>query len=355
MKGVQCKISTLQQQSSHKSRIMKRIIVALACLGLSYMSFGQSIQLLNKGTKTSIRGLSVVDDQTVWVSGSGGMVGRSTDGGQSWNWTTVKGFEKTEFRDIEAFDDKTAVIIAIDSPAYILRTVDAGENWNIVYQNHTKGMFLDAMEFWNDQSGIVIGDPINGRFFIARTFDGGKTWAELPEEYKPRAATGEACFASSGTNIRALTKSEAVFISGGMVTNLHIRNNSTPLPLLNGKESTGANSIAVKNSKTMMVVGGDFMIKDTTAGNCAMTRDAGSSWEIPAVAPHGYRSCVEYLGKKDWLTCGLNGVDYSYDDGETFSLISSEGFHVCRMAKKGKAVFLAGGNGKIGKFVRKSD
>ena len=47
-----------------------------------------------------------------------------------------------------------------------------------------------------------------------------------------------------------------------------------------------------------MVVGGDFMIKDTTAGNCAMTRDAGSSWEIPAVAPHGYRSCVEYLGKK---------------------------------------------------------
>ena len=141
------------------------------------------------------------------------------------------------------------MIIAIDSPAYILRTVDAGENWNIVYQNHTKGMFLDAMEFWNDQSGIVIGDPINGRFFIARTFDGGKTWAELPEEYKPRAATGEACFASSGTKHSRIDQIGSRFISGGMVTNLHIRNNSTPLPLLNGKESTGANSIAVKTVK----------------------------------------------------------------------------------------------------------
>lgn len=334
---------------------MKKYLLLLAAIISYSLAEAQTVQVMTRGTKTSIRGLSVVDDETIWVSGSGGMVGRSTDGGNSWNWTTVKGFEKKEFRDIEAFDENTAVIIAIDSPAYILRTVDGGQNWDIVYENHTQGMFLDAMEFWNEQSGIVIGDPIKGKFFIARSFDGGKTWKELPEEFKPAAANGEACFASSGTNIRPLNKSEAVFISGGNVTNLHIRNSSIPIPLLKGRESTGANSIAVKNNKTMMVVGGDFMLKDTTAGNCAITRDAGESWEIPAVIPHGYRSCVEYLGKKDWLTCGLNGVDYSYDDGQTFSLISSEGFHVCRMAKKGKAVFLAGGNGKIGKFIRKTE
>src|ERR1035441_11129608 len=89
------------------------------------------------------------------------MVGRSVDGGNIWKWMQVKDFEKTDFRDIEAFDELIAVIIGIGDPAYILRTIDGGETWKLVYLNNTKGIFLDAMEFWNDQSGIVIGDPIN--------------------------------------------------------------------------------------------------------------------------------------------------------------------------------------------------
>lgn len=126
---------------------------------------GQSIKFLTKGSNTSIRGLSVVNDKTVWVSGSNGTVGRSLDGGESWKWMIVSGFEKNDFRDIEAFDNLTAVIMGIAEPSYILRTVDGGETWKVVYENRTKGMFLDAMEFWNEQSGRVIGDPINGKFF----------------------------------------------------------------------------------------------------------------------------------------------------------------------------------------------
>ncbi|MEI2750265.1 MAG: hypothetical protein V9E88_16080 [Ferruginibacter sp.] len=189
---------------------------------------------------------------------------RSIDGGKNWKWFTVKGFEKTEFRDIEAFDDMTAIIMSIAEPAYILRTVDAGENWNVVFMDSSKGMFLDAMEFWNEQSGIVIGDPINGKFYIARTFDGGRSWQPIPEQYRPVADSGEACFASSGTNIRPLNKQEAVFISGGKKSNLFIRDKKINLPLLQGTESTGANSIAVKNKKSFMVVGGDFNTKDSS-------------------------------------------------------------------------------------------
>ncbi len=84
--------------------------------------YAQSIEILTTGTKTSLRGLSAVDDQIVWVSGSNGTVGKSLDGGLSWVWMTVKGFEKTDFRDIEAFDEKTAVIMGISEPAHILKT-----------------------------------------------------------------------------------------------------------------------------------------------------------------------------------------------------------------------------------------
>jgi hypothetical protein len=60
---------------------------------------------------------------------------------------------------------------------------------------------------------------------------------------------------------------------------------------------------------------------------------------------------VEFLRKNNWVSCGLNGVDYSTDNGNNWTLISNEGFHVCKKAKKGKAVFFAG-NGRIGKLVQ---
>lgn len=329
---------------------MKKILfpfVLFLCCSVT----AQTVQLLTSGTKTSMRGLSVVDDKTVWVSGSNGTVGRSLDGGTNWKWMTVKGFEKTDFRDIEAFDKTTAVIMGIAEPAYILRTIDGGDTWQLVFENKTKGMFLDAMEFWNEQAGIVIGDPINGHFFIARTFDGGQSWQGIPENLSPVADSGEACFASSGTNIRKLTKKEAVFITGGLVSHVQVRNKKIRLPLIDGKETTGANSIAVKNKKTWMVVGGDFNTKDSSTKNAVISFDGGKTFVLPDVPPTGYRSCVEFLKKKQWITCGLNGVDITNDDGKTFSNISKEGFHVLRKAKKGKTVYFAGGGGRIGKMV----
>ena len=335
---------------------MKKIFLIAYCLLqtticlLPTASAAQTVKLLSPGTKASFRGLSVVDDSTVWVSGSAGTVGRSVNGGQSWKWMTIKGFEKTDFRDIEAFDSMRAIVMGIAEPAYILKTVDGGGNWKVVFENKDKGMFLDAMDFWNEESGIVIGDPINNKFFVGRTFDGGNTWQGIPEKNMPVADSGEACFASSGTNVRKLNRKEAVFISGGLRARLFIRDKKIDLPIIQGKETTGANSIAVKNSNTFIVVGGDFNTKDSTTKNCFISTNKGRSFTAPATPPHGYRSCVEYLGKKNWISCGLNGVDYSTDEGQHWTWISKEGFHVVRKAKKGKAVFLAGGNGRIGKL-----
>jgi hypothetical protein len=332
---------------------MKKISLVILFYCFIAGTAAQRVQVIVSDKKVSMRGLSVVSDKVVWVSGSGGTVGKSIDGGDNWTWMTVKGHEKIDFRDIEAFDENTAVIMGVDEPAYILKTTNGGASWNTVYRNDTKGMFLDAMAFWNDMSGIAIGDPIDNKIFIARTFDGGSTWQTLPDQYYPVAEKGEACFASSGTNVAPLNLKEAVFITGGTHSRMFIRDQKFEMPVLQGKESTGANSVAVKNKKkkrTIIVVGGDFTTKDSTTKNCCITTDAGKSFSVPVIAPHGYRSCVEYLDKNNWLSCGLNGVDYSKDDGRTWAWISKDSFHVCRKAKKGKAVFFAG-NGKIGKLI----
>ncbi len=330
---------------------MKKTILLCITLSFFHFSISQSVKMLTSGQKTSMRGLSVVSDKVVWVSGSAGTVGRSIDAGLTWKWMIVKGFEKNDFRDIEAFDAQTAVIMGISDPAYILKTVDGGDNWKVVFENKTKGMFLDAMEFWNEQSGIVIGDPIDGKFYIARTFDGGSSWMDIPKENYPLADSGEACFASSGTNVRKLSKQEAVFITGGLTSHLMRRNHKILLPIVQGTSSTGANSIAIKDFKTMIIVGGDFNAKDTIYKNCFITHTSGKTWTAPTTPPNGYRSCVEYLSGEKWITCGLNGVDYSADNGKNFQWISKEGFHVVRKAKRGKAVYLAGSGGRIGKLI----
>jgi hypothetical protein len=327
---------------------MKKLLLFLLLVYSNAHS--QKVTILHSGTKTSIRGLSVVDDRIIWVSGNDGMIGKSLDSGRTWKWMQVKGFEKIDFRDIEAFDESIAVIMGVDAPAYILRTIDGGETWKTVYQNTTKGMFLDAMEFWNEQSGIVIGDPLNGKFFIARTFNGGNSWQSIPEKNYPLADSGEACFAASGTNIRKFGNDAACFVTGGLHSRLFIKDKKITLPIVQGKETAGANSIAIKDKKTFIVVGGDFNTPDSTYKNCFFTTDGGTTWSYPLTPPNGYRSCVEYIHNSQWISCGLNGVDISNDDGNTWKWISTESFNVCRKAKKGKSVFLAGSKGKIAKL-----
>jgi hypothetical protein len=315
------------------------------------------VQLLTSGTNTSLRGLSVVNDNVIWVSGSHGTVGKSLNSGKNWNWMTVKGFEEKEFRDIEAFDANTAIIMAVDSPAYILKTTDGGATWKIVYENKTKGMFLDAMDFSDILNGVVVGDPIDRKVFLAYTSDNGSTWKEIPEEKRPKADSAEAFFAASGSNLRVFRDGSYFIASGGAKSRLITKLDAKRLPVIQGKETTGANSLDIydngdprKAGKRMIVVGGDFNAPGSTVKNCFFTINSGKTWKAPNTPPHGYRSCVEFLSPKDIITCGINGVDYSNDGGRNWKWISREGFHVCRIARNGSAFFLAGEKGKIAKI-----
>ena len=335
---------------------MKQTILPfLLSLWLTCSLKGQHIEVLTSGRSSSIRGLSAVDDMVVWVSGNNGSVAKSVDGGKSWKWMPVKGFEKTDFRDIEAFNKDIAIIMAIAEPAFILKTTDGGDTWKTVYENKTKGMFLDAMEFYDKTNGVVLGDPVDGKFFIARTTDQGETWKEEQAAKLPAADSGEACFASSGTNIRYLNEQAICFVSGGIRSRYFSSGAPADLPIIQGLPSTGANSIAVrkdgKGKGQLVVVGGNYAKDSLFENNCFISNNAGKHWIPPAVSPHGYRSCVEFITRQQLITCGTSGVDISTDAGMNWKLISKESFHVCRKAKNGTAVFLAGRDGRVGKLI----
>ncbi len=327
---------------------MSKILLALLLITLpAILLRAQRIKLLTSGKPVSLRGLSVVDDRVIWVSGSGGTVGLSTDAGENWKWIQVPRYEKSDFRDIEAFNDQEAIVMGITEPAVILRTIDGGKNWTTTFEDSAKSVFLDAMDFSGDKA-LLIGDPDKGKIFLLRSANRGNNWEKSMSGLE-NAAIGEAFFASSGSNIRITPAGGYAFVSGGKESCLYLPSGRYPLLLNQGKETTGANSIAINpvNPNQAFVVGGDFTHDTVRYRNSLLIQFNPFVQTPPANSPHGYRSCVEYLDDKQMICCGTSGVDFSSDGGLNWMLISDKGFHVCRKSRIGKSVFLAGSKGSI--------
>ncbi|WP_343308011.1 oxidoreductase [Chitinophaga niabensis] len=312
-----------------------------------------SIRSLTTSPINSIRGLSVVTDSILWVSGTQGKAGRSTDAGSTWEWYDIPGCDTVDFRDIEAFNSERAVIVSSGEPARIYLTVDGGKNWKQTYYNDTRGIFLDAMDFWNEREGVIIGDPINDLFTILRTSNGGETWEPMAG---PKASSGEACFAASGTTLRVLKDNNFAFASGGTVSRFFRFNGKswhiTAWPATQGLSTTGIFSFAFRDGSNGVAVGGDYKDVMQENRNCLITKDGGRSWTAPVLAPRGYRTSVEYLDSKRLIVTGPFGTELSGDGGSTWLPLGNDpqGYHVTRKAKNGSRVYMAGGKGRIAVF-----
>jgi len=317
----------------------------------------QSVQILDHNKACSIRGLSIVNNKTAWVSGSNGFVGITTNGGETWAWAKVKGFEHSDFRDIEAFSQNEAIIMSSGTPALILRTTDRGLTWQTCYQNDDKNYFFDAMTFINKSHGFVLGDPINGKFLIMKTRDGGNTWRAFKNP--PVSFNGEAAFAASGTCIIANSKMLCIVTGGSKSRDLillnptaHKPNNwlSYTLPLLKGQNTQGTFSTVIKNGRQIFV-GGDYQNnkrKDSVA--CYFDLNDSKSMSLAAKPPEGYQSSVESISRNIFISTGTSGTNITFNRGRTWKLIDSTSYNVCKKAKGGKLILLAGDNGKIGKI-----
>ncbi|MBS1525188.1 MAG: oxidoreductase, partial [Bacteroidetes bacterium] len=229
---------------------------------IAAVSYAQHIEVLQQGRPASIRGLSVVDDNVAWVSGSKGTIAITKDGGKTWDWKQVKGFEKSDFRDIEAFSNKEAIIMSSGTPALILKTTDGGETWQTKYRNTDSAYFFDAMDFNTPEHGLVLGDPIAGKFVLMETNDAGETWHEFKN--RPDALPGEAAFAASGTCLQIVKDTTIAIVTGGASSRVLTYEPSMGanwdtfnFPFAHGKPSQGIFSMALSDS-TAIIVGGDY-------------------------------------------------------------------------------------------------
>ncbi|MEJ2880052.1 WD40/YVTN/BNR-like repeat-containing protein [Pedobacter sp. GR22-6] len=332
-----------------------RIHLIVCLLLMPFFSIGQNYDFLplNAETNASFRGMSVVSEQVVWVSGNAGTIGRSLDAGKTWEWIKPAGYEQLDFRDIEAFSAEKAIVVNAGSPAYILLTEDGGKTWKETYKNVDSAIFLDGMDFWDNNRGIVFGDPINSKMQLLRSLDGGRSWTDISATMQAKLGLGEASFAASGTTICALGEGKVWIATGGTVSNIYYSSNygSTwqiaACPILQGQNSTGPFSIAFLNERTGVVVGGDYTRDKENENNVLLSNDAGQTWSKPSKPVAGFRSGVIYVNDRVLLATGTSGTDVSNDGGKVWHHISDLSFNVIKKSKQGSLILLAGNKGQI--------
>lgn len=300
------------------------------------------------GTIAELRGLGVVSPRVAWASGQHGTVLRTTDGGTTWSADTVPGASALDFRAIAATSSRVAHVLSIGDSARIYRTTDGGRSWSLRFTNARAGAFFDAIQFWDARHGIAMSDPVDGRFLIITTRDGGATWREMPAAAMPPALPGEGAFAASGTCLIVRGAGDAWLVTGGAararVFHSHDRGRTwtvTDTPVRAGVASAGIFSIAFADARHGIVTGGDYAQPALRGRNVAITDDGGRSWVATdsLLSPSGYRSSVAYWprdGGRRLVAVGLTGTDTSRDGGRSWSTTDSVAYNTVALVRDGK-------------------
>ncbi|HET9323833.1 MAG TPA: hypothetical protein VFO03_08145 [Gaiellaceae bacterium] len=302
-------------------------------------------QLTPTGSTSHFRGLSAVSERTAWVSGYDGVVLRTTDKGATWQSVGPPGTASLQFRDIEAFDADTAVIMSVGGTPdsfRIYRTEDGGQTWTLAFLNTEPAAFYDCMAFFDRHRGLALSDPIDGRFRILSTSDGGRSW-QIVNADMPPALPAEFAFAASGQCLTTAGGRDAWFGTGGdaVARVFHSGDRGQTWTVANtpvrSLPSGGIFALAFRDPLHGIAAGGDFLTPTASPDALALTADGGGSWSLVPNAPNEYRSGAHWVTGTDAIIVGPSGSDVTFDQGRTwqgfddgsFDTVDCAGDHAC--------------------------
>lgn len=357
-------------------------------------------QMQDSGTEAGLRGIDSVDGTVAWASGTGGTVLRTIDGGAHWTKCAVPDGDKDgaalDFRGVQAWDAETAIVMASGpgEKSRLYRTTDGCKTWKLLFKNpDVPDGFFDSFWFRGmNGEGMLIGDPVRGRFVVWKTTNGGEKWQrDRSSALKVKGKLQGAFAASNQTIVRYSRPSSDTrgpgeeyfegFATGGKDGAFLIEKWEGPhhpkprlgrglpgwpppdwnwraIPLATGKDCTGGFAISARFTGSpcqdcgfgkywhMVAVGGDYSSPDQTAGIAAYSdADGGWTWTASTQPPHGYRSTVQWSEPLHaWITAGTNGSDISRDGGKTWQPLDNGNWNALSLP------FLVGPKGRIARL-----
>ena len=333
---------------------MKRALI-LSVLAFTTSALAQW-DLQDSHSTSNFRGIHAVNERIAWASGTEGTVLRTRDSGAHWQkCATPPGAEKLDFRGIWAWDANSAIVMSAGPGdlSRLYRTTDGCAHWIEERRNSDKEGFWDAFAF-HDKTGILIGDPINGHFYT-EVMRRGHGWHI--DDAPCAALPGEAAFAASNSSVVIFDLGKYIIGTGGksgprvLLSPLLAHNDGSKgclgvsVPLASGNESSGVFSLAFRDLKHGVAVGGDYKKPDESSGTAAFTSDGGLHWTAATKRPNGYRSSVAWHpAAKGWIAAGTNGSDISYDDGKTWLSLDNGNWNALSLP------YIVGPGGRIAKL-----
>jgi hypothetical protein len=352
------------------------MLVAVSLAALAVPCHAQ-FQLQTSNSTADLRGIDNVGNGVAWASGTNGTVLRTEDGGYVWQTCAIPpNAEKLDFRGIQAFDANTAIVMSSGKGdlSRLYKTTDGCHTWKLIFTNPDPDGFWDAFKLSDKSFGLLVGDPVNGKFPLTWIVPGYPRPNNSEEQVKAR--TGEAAFA--GSNSSLFVYSEQFWLATGGASGARVIRKSihgvdpigwvnypsSNVPVGQHTESSGVFSIAFaaegkprpSEIKRGVAVGGDYLNPDEPANTAAFTSNGGRTWTAAQTPPHGYRSAVAYDPQlKLWITVGPNGTDVSSDDGRNWRAIHpSAALHETPDADRNwnalSLPFVVGPKGRIGKL-----
>ncbi|WP_369213137.1 WD40/YVTN/BNR-like repeat-containing protein [Streptomyces flavofungini] len=324
---------------------------------------GLSWQLKESGTDARFRGLAAVSPDTAWAAGTGGTVLRTSDGGGTWRDVSPPDAGNLEFRDVEAFDGRRAVVLAIGEgeASRVLRTDDGGATWTESFRNTDTRAFYDCVTFFDHRHGLAMSDPVDGKYRILSTADGGRSWKVLPDAGMPAAQQGESAFAASGQCLVASGPRDVWLATGGAARArvLHSADRgltwrATDAPIPAGDPARGVFGLAFRDRTHGIAVGGDYRAGQASPKAAAVTGDGGRTWR-PAGQPTGaYRSGVAWFpgSRATAIAVGPTGTDVTTDGGRTWRTVDTGSYDTVDCAGV-RGCWAAGEKGRIARLERK--
>jgi photosystem II stability/assembly factor-like uncharacterized protein len=324
-------------------------------------------ELVDAHASAGLRGIHRAGS-SVWASGTNGAILRSADGGETWQSCTVPpGAAKLDFRAVWAWDSEHAIVMSSGpgDQSRLFRTTDGCRSWQPGLVNADPAGFWDALVFSGDD-GVILGDPVGGRFVILRTRDSGLHWTRDDSPLLAALPEGEGAFAASNSALFSLVASASRFLwfatsgPGGprifrsQDRHLGVASNDRPnwlavkAPLDGSTAASGVFSLRFRDSQNGVAVGGNYEKSDQTSGTAAVTADGGKTWIPAAHPPSGYRSAVDWdPARKLWIAVGTNGADASFDDGKTWQRFDAGKWNALSLP------FAVGPQGRVAKLVYK--
>jgi len=358
-------------------------------------------QMQDSGTTAGLRGVDSVDGTVAWASGTEGTVLKTVDGGAHWQKCAVPDAAKDgatlDFRGVQAWDSDTGIVMASGpgEKSRLYKTTDGCKSWTLILKNAEPEGFYDA--FWFNAiygEGMLLGDPIKGRFMVLETKDGGGTWKRDESKSLELDGASLAAFAASNSSIGKAARAEGDrrgpgtdyfhgFVTGGKSGAFLIERwqgtsrtkarfsqgrdryldmqpdwNRRSIPLASGTESTGAFALALRYTGSpcadcgfgeywhLIAVGGDYAKLNESAGTAAASStDGGKTWTASTTPPHGFRSAIQWSeSEKLWITAGTNGSDISRDDGRTWQPLDNGNWNALSLP------FVVGPKGRIARL-----